>query len=498
MTIRVGVAAFMQESNSFAPSLATLSDFEVRVGRDVVDFYHGTNSEVAGFLDSCETLGWKPIPLLAANAISGGPLARSCFEDICSNLITSISAQPLDGLLLALHGAMSVEGYPSGDAEIVRRVRKTLGARIPIVVSHDFHANVTPALLAQVNGLTGYRTYPHVDQQETGRRAGGMLARLIHGERSEHWYLPIPMLLSPQASSTFEPPLKELADHLATSVPDSSGTFATLFCVQPWLDFAAVASSLVVTEFVTDPRTGNRLKEWAARLWSMRMLFRTEWVSPETLAGVIRSSPTRPVLVSDASDSPTGGASGDHTGALACLLSCAYDVSSCAYIVDPLYAERARAAGVGTYVDGFLGARIDSRYSQPLRIRARVKSLSDGKFIAKGPAFQGRALCMGPTAVISIERLQIVVASKAVMMIDPELFRSQGVEPTDLDAVAIKSSLLFRPAYETISRTVVHLDLPGPCRGRLDRVEFQHINHPIYPIDDFEWYPPEPVRIVPE
>ena len=37
------------------------------------------------------------------------------------------SAPKLDGILLALHGAMVVESYPSGDAELTKRVREAMG-----------------------------------------------------------------------------------------------------------------------------------------------------------------------------------------------------------------------------------------------------------------------------------------------------------------------------------------------------------------------------------
>ena len=59
------------------------------------------------------------------------------------------AAPRFDGVLLSLHGAMVVESYPSGDAEIVRRVREAVGPDLPVVVSHDFHANITPEIVAK-------------------------------------------------------------------------------------------------------------------------------------------------------------------------------------------------------------------------------------------------------------------------------------------------------------------------------------------------------------
>jgi len=100
------------------------------------------------------------VPLFTARATSGGALSRECFEGLAGDVIESVHAGEFDALLLALHGAMSAEHLPSGDAEIASRVRAEVGWSIPIVVTHDLHANVMPELLEAVDGLSGYRTYP--------------------------------------------------------------------------------------------------------------------------------------------------------------------------------------------------------------------------------------------------------------------------------------------------------------------------------------------------
>jgi microcystin degradation protein MlrC len=324
-----------------------------------------------------------------------------------------------------------------------------------------------------------------------------MLAALLAGQPSRHWHLPIPLLLSPETSSTFQPPLGPVMHSLTSNFAEANGDHASLFCVQPWLDFTPVTSSLTITQFGEERDVTELMKTLASKLWKIRDSFVIDWVSPTDLLSKIETIPERPVLVSEAPDSPTGGASGDHTGLLTCLLPRAQELRSCIYLVDAQFAERAHSAGIGTAVDGYIGAGIDRRFSQPRYIKGRVEHLSDGVFTAKGPAFHGRPFSMGPTAVLAVSNLRIVVASKPVMMIDPELYRSQGIEPGAQDVVGIKSSLLFRPAYEPISRTVLHLDMPGPCRGRLDKVAYKHINRPIYPLDNFDWIPPAPEKFTP-
>jgi microcystin degradation protein MlrC len=497
VTLRIGIASFMQESNSFAPKLTELSDFDVLVGSAVTDFFLHTNSEIAGFFDGCKEQSWRPVPLISANAISGGPLSPVTFERLCLRLVELAQGDSLDALLLALHGAMSATHLPNADVEIVRRLRRSLGSRVPIVVSHDLHANLAPELLQYVDALSGYRTYPHVDQCETGRRACRMLGHIISGKSIRHWHLQIPMLLSPQASSTFEHPMKELVDSLDEFFKESEGNYPSLFLVQPWLDYYDVAGSLAVTQINSKIDIGAHMRGVAAHLWSLRKRLKVDWVSRDRLIEVVRCNVSRPVLISEAADAPTAGAAGDNTILLQCLLPEADALRSCIFLVDAEVVSRARNSGLGAEIQVEIGATVDRRYSNSIPVRARVERLSTGEFFAKGPAFSGRRFSMGPTAVLSISKLLIVAASKPVMMIDPELYRSQGIEPANQDAVGIKSALLFRPAYKEISQTIVHLDSPGSCRGRIEKVPFQRIQRPIYPLDEFEWDPPAPTCIRP-
>ena len=51
-------------------------------------------------------------------------------------------------------------------------MRKVIGPDLPLVVSLDLHANVTPEMVAHADALIAYRTYPHVDMADTGRACG--------------------------------------------------------------------------------------------------------------------------------------------------------------------------------------------------------------------------------------------------------------------------------------------------------------------------------------
>ena len=486
-TIRIGIAGLTQESNTFAPAFSTRSDFVIEEGERVVDTSQGTNTEVGGFIDALNRLAVEPIPLLSGWAISAGPVDDETFSALAEKLAGKVRDLELDGLLLALHGAWLSASYPSADAELVRRIRMVTGERLPIVVTLDSHANVTPALLSQVNGVVGYRTYPHVDMADCGRKAARLLFEIVTERVDTRMYwMPAPILAPPQSATTDRPPLRDVLDRLDRELPGEVVS-SSLFYVQPWLDMPGVNSGLLAVARSENAAIETTLQSIAQEWWDRRAEFQVEWVQPERLVDEVFRETLRPVIVSEAFDGTSGGACGDHPGLLSILLPEQERLSACVHIVDPVAAERAFQAGVGGVYEGLLGANRDTRFGPPLDVKARVRHLSDGEFVLKGPVFTGRRVSMGPTAVLEAGNIQVVAGSRAVFTIDPELYRSQGIEPAGMDVVAVKSPTLFRPGYSSMLGRVLHLDMPGVCRGNLKQVPFKHLDHPTYPLDDFEW-----------
>lgn len=316
---RVGVACVMQESNTFAPGCSTLDDFLIETGAELVKNYPGTNTEMGGFLEESERLDFEAVPMISAWAISAGPVSEAAFDALAKLLVEHIAKTRIDALLVALHGAWLSESHLCADGELIRRVRQCIRPHLPVVVSLDFHANVRPELLRHVQGLVGYRTYPHIDMAETGRKAARLLADILRrGLVPRIYYLPIPLLAPPQSATTDHPLLRSLMDRLDEDGRSEGVLASSFFCVQPWLDATGVASSLVIVTEAENARIPARAQEIAQELWDRRSDFRVDWVAPEDLVAKVRQSQSRPVIVSEAYDTPSGGAPGDYPG---CCLS---------------------------------------------------------------------------------------------------------------------------------------------------------------------------------
>ena len=174
---RIAVGAFLHETNTFAPTKATYDDFvhgggwpSMAHGADVLKVMRNINVGLAGFVEAAEANGWELVPTISAAASPSAHVTKDAFERVMKEMVDGIAAAgPIDAVYLDLHGAMVTEHYDDGEGETLARVRKVIGKDLPLVVSLDLHANVSPEMMEHADALIAYRTYPHVDMADTGR-----------------------------------------------------------------------------------------------------------------------------------------------------------------------------------------------------------------------------------------------------------------------------------------------------------------------------------------
>src|SRR5690606_8229186 len=100
----------------------------------------GTNNAAAAYLDLAREMGAEVDFSVYASAVPSGLVSRAAFEALCEAVVDS-ARQGCDAILLDLHGAMVVDGYPDAEGELLRRLRACTPAGLPIGVALDFHAN---------------------------------------------------------------------------------------------------------------------------------------------------------------------------------------------------------------------------------------------------------------------------------------------------------------------------------------------------------------------
>ena len=200
---RIAIAGFLHETNTFVQRHTGMDAFLTAdawpglvQGNALLNEVAGANIAIAGFIKEAVAHSHVLLPLLWTSANPSGPVTQHAYEKIWAMLAHELEqAMPVDALFLDLHGAMVAEHVDDGEGELLERIRDIIGADVPIVAALDFHANISPRMVALSDALTVYRTYPHVDMSDTGRRAAVVLQRILAGERLHKAYRQIPFLI---------------------------------------------------------------------------------------------------------------------------------------------------------------------------------------------------------------------------------------------------------------------------------------------------------------
>ena len=180
--IKILIGECKQEVSTFNPAPSHYEDFFIHRGESIIDLYRGGQTEIGGALNVFDQRpDVKLAPTYSARAItSAGTLAAPDFARLAEEFLAlAREAGPVDAVYLALHGAMSAEGEGDPEGYLLKEIRAIVGEHIPIVISLDLHGILTYRMLEQIDALTAYHTYPHVDFFDTGARAARLLLRII-------------------------------------------------------------------------------------------------------------------------------------------------------------------------------------------------------------------------------------------------------------------------------------------------------------------------------
>ena len=472
--MRVALAGFLHETNTFAPVPAYLAAFEtgggyipMSRGEDLVRRSEGVNLGIAGALAAARRLDWDIVPILWAGAIPSAAVSERAFEQIAGQILAGLAeAGPLDGVFLDLHGAMVADHFDDGELEIARRVRDLVGPDVPIVAALDLHGNISEEFARCVDGLVGFRTYPHVDMAETGTRATELLHRMMSDGRCPAcafrqmgYLVPIPF------QTTDAEPGRGLYAELAKIEGEESGVLAaSLFMGFPAADIPDCGPTAIVYAETTE--AAERAAERLALSYAdaedrfAGQSFGADAAVEEALGRAGREG--GPVVIADTQDNPGAGGVSATTGMLRALIAAGAEDAALGLIVDPETAREAHAAGEGARARFRIGGHAGVPGDAPVETDAVVETLSDGKLRATGPYYGGTELDLGPSACLRIDGVRVVATSRIAQMADREMFRFVGVTPEVQKILVVKSSTHFRADFAPIASDILVAVAPGP------------------------------------
>ena len=475
---RIGIAGIAIESSTFSPAKTTERDFTIRLSGEIFTSYSFFDQS---YIDKAD---W--FPTMRARALPGGVVTKESYESMVIQIIEMTKQTlPLDGLFFDIHGAMNVEGMEDPEGDFIERIRKVVGPKTLISTSMDSHGNVSEVLAKHSDLITCYRMAPHEDAMESKQRAlDNLIYRLKSGKGKPKYkaWIPVPILLPGEKTSTRVDPGKTLYSKVAPMTEKKGVIDAAIWVGYAWGD-APRNHAVVMTYGDNKKQVVESAEELAKDFWNFRHDF--EFVAPTTdIEDAFNKAfnylkvreDKRPFIISDMGDNPTAGGAGDVTWTLDKILKMdefkRSDSPELIYasIPGPDLIVNAFKAGVGNYVEGMVGAMVDDRYSPPIKVKGIVHSLKRGDRNAE------------LEAVVKVNNVYVIVTYKRKPYHYISDFTDLELDPSSSDLLVVKIGYLVPELYNIRGDWVMALT-PGGVDQDLERLGYQNIKRPMYPLD---------------
>ena len=487
--MRIALAGFMHESNTFSEVPTTLQQFRdasLKYGPDLIPVWKDAHHEMGGFIQGAKDNGFEAVPILMGQATPSGPVTEETYEKIAGDLLDGLrQAGPLDGLLLALHGAMVCDAHPDADGETMQRLRVELGPDFPVILTLDLHTNVSPRMVGNATATITYRTYPHIKQRDRGLEAAALIAQTVRGDvHPVQAMRKPPLLLHIVQQYTGAGAMAEIVaevERLANSPGILSASFAPGYI---YADVAEMGPTAIVVADGDRDRAEAEAQRLADFVWERREALNATLPDPETAVREAAAHPTRPVSLMDCGDNIGGGSPGDSTILLSEILK--QGVPDCLIVLyDPEAVRACAGAGVLNTVKLDVGGKTDSRHGEPVSIQGRVRMIADGKYIEPEPRHGGRRFHnTGLTAVVETPEGHLIVLNslrEAPMSLQQIL--SLGIRPETRQIIVVKGATAPRAAYDPVSAKVIPVDTPGASAAGPESFTYHNRPKPLYPLD---------------
>jgi microcystin degradation protein MlrC len=492
--MRVGIIALLHESNTFINQPTTLAHFQQDLllrgeeGRRLADTLH----EVGGFFRGLANAGIDAVPIFAARALPHGPVSAEALERLIAMMAEDLKkAGPVDGLLVAPHGAMVSEHALDTDGYWLTHLRQKVGPDLPIMGTLDPHGNLSPRMVSATDALISYRTNPHVDQRERGEEAANLMALTLKGElRPTQAAAFPPFIINIERQRTAEAHCAEQYE-FSDRMRYRPGVLAnSLMLGFPYADVPEMGSAVIVVTDRNPAQAQELADDWGNFFWSRRQQFVGRLIDiPAALERAAKLD--GPICLLDMGDNVGGGSPGDGTLLAHALLEKPID-DAFVCLFDPYSAQLCIDAGVGATVRLRVGGKIDDRLGPPLESTFEVKHLCDGRFEELQVRHGGiRSFDQGPTAVVqTVHGLTIMLTSRRMAPFSLCQLTSCGVQPEKFHLLVAKGVHAPVAAYQPVCKHFIRVNTPGVTTADLSQLEFHKRRQPMFPFEpDMEWQP---------
>ena len=501
---RVAIGAFMLESNSHSP-VATREEFMANCHLESDAFaqdwrapHPQSPATVSGFVAAMDGTGaWQGVPLLCTHVGASGPVDQAFFDDVVARMCAHLrAALPVDAVYLSLHGAAIATADDDPDGTLLARVREVVGPGIPVVATLDLHGNIVQRMVDHASVLVAYRENPHTDMAERGAESARIVHEMLRGMRPTAAFVKLPFIPPSVTQNTKRGPYADLIA-FGQSRMDAGVVNVSILSGFTSGDTSKNGMSVIVTTRDDGRQAHGLAREIAARAWSERRRYVPDLTS---LADAVRMAltagrdPSAPALLfADVADNPGGGGRGNTVWILQAFHEAGVNDAWLGIFFDPRLAAEAHRLGVGAS----FRAEFNRDEAQPLSGRyaadAVVEGLHDGRCVGRRGISAGHAIVLGPSALLRVGGLRVIVVSVRQQCKDPVFFEMFGLDLRGARSLIVKSRGHFRAAFDEFfpDECIIEVDVPGLTTPVLQNVPWQRVPRPIYPLDpDMAWAPP--------
>ena len=494
---RVAVGSILTECNQFGGKLIEHAEFarsQLARGQEVMSIEGGA---VGGMLHTLRERDAAIVPLVVASAYPGGPIAQECYAQLKADLLTDLTkALPVDGVLLALHGAAVTTEIDDVEGDLIAAAREIVGSSVPVIGTLDLHANVTAQMIRHADGLVAWETYPHVDPFTTGVRGARLLLGTLDGTHKPAMAMAkVPILTSAiNASTVGEGPFADVM-RLAKSFENQSDVLSTsAFHAHATLDVPEMGGGGLVITNGDEELAADLANEIAQLMWEKRFALEPETLTPEEAVNEGLRISGGPVTLVECADCVGGGAAGDSVATLPALQDLS-DGFAIIPVVDPEAAALCHQAGEGNTVSVTLGHKVDPQWGSPLSLTGTVRTVSDGNFQYTGGIWAHEWAEMGPSAVLECGSAQILITTYGTYEWRDEQFRALNMDIEGAKFIVAKNPMNYRQTFNEIAKAEFVLDTPGATPPTLKHFTYHKVPRPYFPsVSDIPDFSPTLLR----
>jgi microcystin degradation protein MlrC len=477
-------AEFMHEVNSFSPVITTEVNFKADhlfYGDDVSASAIEEDKQLAGFLSAVEKNGRgkiKPVPILQAKSMSGGPVDSLFYRKIKNLIIDAVvREEKVDGIYLSLHGAMGVQGMFDPEGDLIKSLRDTVGPDVKIAVTFDLHANVTKRRAENADIIVGYHTNPHRDHFKTAFKAGDLLIRTVFGEIEPVMVVnKMKLLKGGGINVDFLPPFNKIFSSMKKMEKQPDVLSVSFFPVHIWIDDPELGYSTIAITNGREDLSRKLADEISEMAWAVRDVPQPEGNSPEVAVAMAQDKKVARALGTlvfcDVSDAVGTGTPGESTWILKALVDNGSEMTSYIALRDEVAAREAWNSKVGDEVTLTVGGKIDTVYNRPFSYTGSVTLKQETSF--------------GKTLIVKHNGIHLILSELPMASRTPADFKDLGLSVWKADIVVVKNLFPFRYNYLLYNRKTVNVISPGLSNTDPFALNYVSIPRPIYPLDKID------------